>query len=94
MKTLARNQEELIKEINDAFSRDVSSDAKYTIYTIRNLIESNSRVEESIDELHISISNSNKQNEILQKRIFYLTIVTVFLTLVQVFAVLVELLKK
>lgn len=92
MKT--RNSEELIKEITEDFSKSVTTDAKFTIYTIRNLIESNSRVEESVDELHKSINNANNQNEKLQKRIYFLTIVTVILTLVQAFAVIVELFKK
>lgn len=89
-----RNSDELIKEINEQFSKDVTSDAKFTIYTIRNLIESNARVEESVDELHLSITNANKQNDILQRRIFYLTIVGVSLAIIQVFAVLVELSKN
>lgn len=89
-----RNNDELIKEIEERHSKDVSPDAKSTILTIRNLIESNSRVEESIDELHTSISSFNKQNEHLQKRIYFLTIVTVILTLVQAFAVIVELFKR
>ena len=90
----SRNQEDLIKEITDQLSVSVTKDAKATILTIRNLIESNSRVEESIDELHKSINNSNTQNEKLQKRIYYLTVVAVILTLVQAFAVLSEFFKK
>ena len=88
----SRNHPDLIAEI-EQFSTGVSKDAKATINTIRNLIESNSRVEESVDELHKTISNSNLQNERLQKRFYYLTIVTVLLALVQAFAVVVELLK-
>lgn len=87
----SRTNEDLIKEINEQYSSSVSNDAKSTIYTIRNLIESNSRVEESIDELHKSINNSNTQNEKLQRRIYYLTVVAVILTLVQAAAVLLEL---
>ncbi len=82
-----RSQEELTKEIETQFSSSVSKDAQFTILTIRNLIESNSRVEESIDDLHTSINNSNIQNDKLQKRIFLLTVVAVILTLVQVLAV-------
>jgi arginine utilization protein RocB len=89
----SRDHKTLIKEITEQFSPDVSHDAKFTIYTIRNLVESNARVEESIDELHKTISKSNAQNEKLQTRIYFLTIVTVLLTLVQAFAVLVELFK-
>ena len=91
MKT--RTNEELVKEI-ESFSPKVSQDAKFTINTIRNLIESNSRVEQSIDELHLSINNSSKQNEKLQTRIYALTIVAVILTLVQALAVLVQLFNK
>lgn len=87
------SHEDLIKEIEDQFSKDVTQDAKYTILTIRNLIVSNARVEDSIDELHNSINNANRQNEKLQKRVYYLTIVTVILTLVQAFAVVKELIK-
>lgn len=89
----SRDQEKLIDEINKDFSSNVSSDAKFTIFTIRNLIESNARVEDSIDGLHKSINTSNIQNEKLQKRIYFLTIVAVILTLVQVFAVVKELFK-
>lgn len=88
-----RKQKELINEINQEFSANVSKDAKFTIYTIRNLIESNTRVEESVDQLHRSINTSNKENERLQKRIWFLTIVTVALAMVQALAVIVELLK-
>ncbi|OGH12632.1 MAG: hypothetical protein A2776_00665 [Candidatus Levybacteria bacterium RIFCSPHIGHO2_01_FULL_40_10] len=89
----ARTNETLIQEI-ESFSPKVSQDAKFTISTIRNLIESNSRVEESIDALHLSINNSSKQNEKLQTRIYALTIVAVILTLVQALAVLVQLINK
>jgi hypothetical protein len=89
-----RDQQTLIDEITQDFSSHVSSDAKYTILTIRNLIESNSRVEESIDELHTSINNSNIQNEKLQKRIYFLTIVAVSLTLIQAAAVIIELSRR
>jgi hypothetical protein len=87
----SRSPQILIKEITEHFTKNVSGDAKFTIFTIKNLIESNARVEESIDELHDSISKSNAQNEKLQKRIYFLTIVTVVLTLVQAFAVISEL---
>jgi len=89
----SRDQQILIEEINSQLSKNVSGDAQNTIFTIRNLIESNSRVEESIDELHKSINNSNIQNEKLQKRIYLLTVVAVILTLVQVLAVLREFFK-
>lgn len=89
-----RKHEELIKEITEHFSSSVSNDAKSTILTIRNLIESNSRVEESIDELHSSITASNKQNDRLQKKIYYLTIVAVILTLIQAIGVIIELAKQ
>lgn len=89
----SRNHQTLIKEITEHFTNNVSGDAKYTIYTIKNLIESNARVEESIDELHRTINTSNTQNEKLQTRIYFLTTVTVILTLVQALAVLVELFK-
>ncbi len=88
MKT--RKHEELIKEIGENFATGVTTDAKSTILTIRNLIESNSRVEDSIDELHKSINTANTQNEKLQLRIYYLTIVAVILTLVQAFAVVIQ----
>lgn len=90
----ARNQNELIEEIDKQFIKNVSVDAKFTISTIRNLIESNSRVEESVDELHKSINNANISNEKLQKRIYILTVVAVILTLVQALAVVIELLKR
>jgi arginine utilization protein RocB len=90
----SRDQQTLINEITNEFSKNVSPDAKFTIYTIRNLIESNARVEGSIDELHKSINNSSIQNEKLQRRIYFLTIVAVILTLVQAAAVLVELFNK
>ncbi|MFS8158606.1 MAG: hypothetical protein ACMG6E_00060 [Candidatus Roizmanbacteria bacterium] len=89
-----RKHEELIREIQDNFLGYVTSDAKFTILTIKNLIESNSRVEDSINELHNSINNSSTQNEKLQKRIYYLTIVAVVLTLVQALAVVVQLFGK
>ncbi|HVT62985.1 MAG TPA: hypothetical protein VHD33_05845 [Legionellaceae bacterium] len=89
----SRTNEELIKEITDELSVKVSPDAKSTILTIRNLIESNSRVEASIDALHQSITNVNKQNDRLQTRIYYLTIVTVIFTLVQVAGVIVQVLN-
>lgn len=92
MKT--RNQNELIEEIDKQFVKNVSIDAKFTISTIRNLIESNSRVEESVDALHKSINDANISNEKLQKRIYALTIVAVILTLVQVLAVIIELSKQ
>ena len=84
MEMAKRKQDDLVKEIEKNYSQFVSQDAKHTILTIRNLIESNARVEDSIDELHKSINNSNIQNEKLQKRIFYLTIVGVILAFVQV----------
>ncbi len=87
-----RSNSELTSEIEE-FSKDVSKDAKFTILTIRNLIESNSKVGDSIDELHKTISNSNVQNEKLQKRIYYLTIFTVLLAIVQAIGVIVQLLK-
>jgi Mg2+ and Co2+ transporter CorA len=87
-----RSQKSLMDEISQ-LSSGVSHDARSTILTIRNLIESNSRVEESIDALHKTINSSNQQNERLQRRIYYLTIVTVVFTLVQVIGVLVQLLK-
>lgn len=90
----SRGNEELIKEIDEKLSIKVSPDAKSTILTIRNLIESNSRVEESIDELHQSITVANKENGKLQTRVYYLTIVTVTLTIVQVIGVIVQLLNK
>lgn len=90
----SRDQQTLIKEITEDFSKSVSPDAKSTIYTIRNLIESNARVEDSIDELHKSINNSNVQNEKLQRRIYFLTIVAVVLTLVQAAAVVIELYNR
>lgn len=90
----ARKHTELIDEIDKQFIKDVSTDAKFTISTIRNLIESNSRVEESVDELHKSIKIANVSNEKLQKRIYVLTIVGVILALVQVFAVVLELFKQ
>ena len=86
-----RTSEELIEEISKHFTPNVSSDAKFTILTIKNLIESNSRVEESIDELHKSIGKSNVQNEKLQKRIYYLTVVGIVLALIQVAGVVVSL---
>lgn len=86
-----RDQKALIEEITKDFSSDVSSDAKFTIYTIRNLIESNARVEDSIDELHKSINDSNIQNGKLQRKLYVLTIVAVVLTLVQALAVVIEL---
>jgi hypothetical protein len=86
-----RTSEELIEEISKNFTPKVSSDAKFTILTIKNLIESNSRVEESIDELHKSIGKSNVQNEKLQKRIYYLTVVGIVLALIQVAGVVVSL---
>lgn len=89
----ARTPEELIQEIEN-FSPKVTPDAKFTIHTIRNLIESNSRVEEAIDQLHKSINNSTQQNGRLQKRIYYLTIVAVMLTLVQAAAVIVQFLNR
>lgn len=92
MKT--RNSETLIKEITEQFSKNVTTDAKFTIYTIRNLIESNAHVEQSVDELHKTINTANTQNERLQTRIYFLTIVTVILTLVQAFAVIVQLLNR
>ena len=88
-----RSSKKLIEELTDEFSKDVSSDARFTIYSIRNLMESNARVEGSIDELHRSIKSSNMQNESLQRRIYFLTIVTVILTLVQALAVVVQLLN-
>lgn len=88
-----RSNDQLLQEISE-LSSDVSKDAKSTILTIRNLIESNSRVEDSIDELHRTINNSNTQNERLQTRIYYLTVVTVVLTLVQAFAVIIQLLNR
>lgn len=90
----SRDQQTLINEITADFSKGVSPDAKFTIFTIRNLIESNARVENSIDELHKSINNSNIQNEKLQKRIYFLTIVAVILTLVQAMAVVIELYNR
>lgn len=90
----SRENEALIKEITEELSVKVSPDAKSTILTIRNLIESNSRVEESIDELHQSITNANTQNGKLQTRVYYLTIVTVILTIVQVIGVIVQLLNR
>lgn len=90
----SRENEALIKEITEEFSIKVSPDAKSTILTIRNLIESNSRVEESIDELHQSITAANKENGKLQTRVYYLTIVTVTLTIVQVIGVIVQLLNR
>lgn len=90
----ARTQRELIDEIDKQFVKNVSVDAKSTISTIRNLIESNSRVEESVDALHTSINNANISNEKLQRRIYILTIVAVILTLVQAFAVVVELFNR
>jgi hypothetical protein len=89
-----RTPQELIDDINSNFISNVSSDAKFTIYTIRNLIESNSRVENSVDELHRSINKSNIQNDKLQKRIYMLTVVAVFLTLIQALAVVLELYNK
>ncbi|GEM_PF-5021973 len=89
-----RNQKSLIDEITKDFSSSVSNDAKSTILTIRNLIESNARVEDSIDELHKSINNSNVQNEKLQRRIYWLTIVAVLLTLIQATAVIIELYNR
>lgn len=89
-----RDQQVLIDEITKHYSSNVSSDAKFTIYTIRNLIESNARVEESVDELHKSINNSNIQNERLQKRIYFLTVVAVCLTLIQAAAVMIELYNR
>lgn len=88
-----RNQKDLIDEINENFTKFVSSDAKSTILTIRNLIESNARVEESIDELHKSIAKSNVENDKLQKRIYWLTVVAVIFTLVQVFAAIKDFLR-
>ena len=88
---MKRTSKELIQEITHDFTQNVSSDAKFTILTIRNLIESNSRVEESIDELHDSIVKSNVQNEKLQKRIYLLTIVGIVLALIQVLGVVVNL---
>lgn len=90
----SRDQQTLIDEITGNFSKSVSTDAKSTILTIKNLIESNARVEDSIDALHKSINNSNIQNERLQKRIYFLTIVAVILTLVQAGAVVVELYSR
>lgn len=85
-----RIQKDLIQEIEENFSKFVSQDAKHTILTIRNLIESNSRVEDSIDELHKTIERSNVQNEKLQRRLFYLTIVGLLLASVQAVAVLMQ----
>jgi arginine utilization protein RocB len=88
---MKRTSDELIAEIEKDFSSNVSRDAKSTILTIKNLIESNSRVEESIDELHKSIVKSNIQNGRLQNRIFYLTVVGIILALIQVLGVIVTL---
>jgi len=82
-----RKQDDLVKEIEKNYSQFVSQDAKHTILTIRNLIESNARVEDSIDELHKSINNSNIQNEKLQRKFLYLTIVGVILAFVQVLGI-------
>lgn len=88
-----RESDQLIREIEE-FSKEVTKDAKFTILTIRNMIESNSRVENSIDKLFESINDFNKQNEALQKRIYLLTIVGVCLALVQAFAVIVQVLNR
>ena len=85
-----RKHTELIKDIEENFTKNVSGDARYTILTIKNLIESNSRVENSIDKLHQSINSANKENEKLQRRIYVLTVVAVILTLVQVLTVVVQ----
>lgn len=88
------NQEDLIKEIDEHYIQNVTTDAKFTIMTIRNLIRSNSFVEKSVKELHTSINNANEQNEKLQKRVLLLSIVTVALTLVQVAAVIIPFLRR
>mgnify|MGYP001600286788 CR=1 FL=1 len=85
-----RLQEDLIDEIEKDLSSSVSQDAKHTILTIRNLIESNSRVEDSVNELHKTIERSNVQNEKLQRRLFYLTIVGLMLAFVQATAVIIQ----
>ena len=85
-----RAQQDLIEEINKSFVSGVTKDARSTILTIRNLIESNSRVEDSVNELHKTIEKSNVQNEKLQRRLFYLTIVGLMLAFVQATAVIIQ----
>lgn len=86
----SRKHVELIKDIEDNFTKNVSGDARYTILTIKNLIESNSLVEDSIDQLHTSINKANRENEKLQKRIYVLTVVAVILAVIQAIAVVVQ----
>ena len=86
-----RTQEELLKDIEDNFTKNVSGDTRFTIMTIRNLIESNARVEDSVDELHKSINRSNVENDKLQKRIFWLTMVGIGLAVIQVLGLILQL---
>lgn len=91
---MAKSNQDLIADIEKNNLSGVTRDAEATIKTIRNLIESNSRVEDSIDELHQNLVKSNVQSEKLQNRIFYLTIVGLFLAFIQVIGVLLSFLPK